>query len=490
MPKLLPEVFVSHAEIALYVSREVKKGNLRKLGSRVYTTNLSEPPEVLARRHAWALVGELFPGAVVVDRTALEHRPAADGSVFIISNKKRPVILPGLSIYPRKGAAPLPEDKPFIGGLYLACPARAYLENLIQRRARKGSLARTVSREEMEEKLETLLQVAGPEALQTLRQDAHQISLTLHLTKEFKILDSLIGTLLGTRKSPVTSPLAIARVQGHPYDAKRLDLFQKLYEVLANTPSVHRTIAHTGTALPFFEAYFSNFIEGTEFEVEEAAHIIFEGKIPKDRPQDAHDILGTYQMTSDFKEMKRIPQNEDELIHLLKSRHACLMQSRPEVKPGEFKTIPNRAGLTFFVAPELVEGTLRQGFKWLQALETPFQKAAYMMFLISEVHPFVDGNGRCARLMMNSELIAADQARIIIPTNLWNNYLSALKILSLNHRAEPLIRVLDFAQNYTSLINWSSFKNAQQMLKETHAFDDPNTSDLIGIQLTLPTTRP
>lgn len=486
MPKLLPEVFVSHANIAPYVSKEVKKGKLRKLGSLVYTTNLQEPSEVLVRRHVWMLVGELFPGALVVDRTALEHRPAADGSVFIISNKKRPVILPGIAIYPRKGPVPLPEDKPFMEGLYLACPARAYLENLTQRRARKGAIPRTLSREELEEKLETFLQTAGPEALQKLRQDASQIAPMLHLKAEFKILDGLIGTLLGTRKSSVTSPLALARVQGHPYDAKRLGLFQKLYEVLANAPSASRTISHSGTALPFFEAYFSNFIEGTEFEVEEAAHIIFEGKIPTDRPQDAHDILGTYKMTSDPQEMKKRPHNADELILLLKNRHACLMRSRPEMRPGEFKTLPNRAGLTFFVAPELVEGTLKQGFKWLQALETPFQKAVYMMFLISEVHPFVDGNGRCARIMMNSELVAAGQARIIIPTIFRNNYLSALKNLSHNQHAEPLIRVLDFAQHYTSLIDWNSFKNAQQMLKETHAFDDPNTADLVGIQLKFP----
>src|SRR5476651_1911076 len=107
MPKLLPEVFVSNAQTASYVSREVKRGKLRKIGSRVYTTNLKESPEILVRRHAWFLVESLFPGAVITDRTALEHRPAVDGSVFIISKKKRSIILPGLRIIPRKGHGPL-----------------------------------------------------------------------------------------------------------------------------------------------------------------------------------------------------------------------------------------------------------------------------------------------------------------------------------------------------------------------------------------------
>jgi hypothetical protein len=491
MPKSLhlPEVFVSNASIAYQVSRGVKRGQLRKLGSRVYTTNLKEKPEILLRRHAWFVVEELFPGALIADRTALEHRPADDGSVFVVSDKKRPIVLPGLSIHPRKGSGPLPEDRPFMGGLYLSSPARAYLENMRKSRTRKGGVARTLSRQEIEEKLEAILRVHGPEALQEIRDDARKLAATLDAQKECKALDALIGTLLGTRKTPLIAPTAVARSQGEPYDPKRLDLFQKLYETLSLVPSASRPMGQASTALAFFEAYFSNFIEGTEFDVEEARNIIFQGKIPKERPADAHDIIGTYQITSDEREMRKTPKNGDELIVLVKHRHSRLMQGRPEMLPGEFKTVANRAGSSLFVLPDLVEGTLRQGFKWLGALQNPFHRAVYVMFLIAEVHPFADGNGRCARLMMNAELAAADQARIIIPTIFRNNYLAALKSLTHEARAEPLIRVLDFAQNYTSLIDWSEYKKAKQMLTETHAFVDPNQADLEGLRLNLPVRR-
>jgi fido (protein-threonine AMPylation protein) len=490
MPTLLPEVFVTNASLASLVYKKTKKGLLRKLASRVYTTNLKENPELLIRRHLWLLVGELFPKALVVDRTALEFRPAADGSVFIVSTKKRSVILPGLSIHPRKGPGPLPEDKPFMGGLFLSCPARAYLENMRPSRARKGAIARTVSRKEIEEKLETFLQSTGLEALQHLRDEARRISSKLGLEKEYRELDACIGSLLGTRQVAMTSPLAIARSRGEPYDAARLDLFRKLYETLIRAPTKPRTISSTGTALPFFEAYFSNFIEGTEFEIDEAARIIFEGKIPKDRPADAHDILGTYQIASDLSQMKQIPKSADALILLLKRRHARLMQGRPEMRPGEFKTVPNRAGSTYFVAPDLVVGTLRQGFEWLQGLQSSFQRAVYMMFLVAEVHPFADGNGRTGRLMMNAELVAAGQARIVIPIIFRNNYLAALKSLTNNSQPDPLIRVLDFAQHYTSLIDWSDHKTAERTLRETHAFEDPNQSDFDGIRLILPAGAP
>ena len=80
----MPEVFVSNSELAAAVSRETKLGRLRKLASRLYTRNLAEPPERIVQRNLWPLVAAYLPGALIADRTALENRPAADGSVFLI----------------------------------------------------------------------------------------------------------------------------------------------------------------------------------------------------------------------------------------------------------------------------------------------------------------------------------------------------------------------------------------------------------------------
>ena len=59
----------------------------------------------------------------------------------------------------------------------------------------------------------------------------------------------------------------------------------------------------------FFEAYFSNYMEGTAFEVEEAESIIFEGKIIENRDEDSHDILGTFQAATTAPWRDRPPQN-------------------------------------------------------------------------------------------------------------------------------------------------------------------------------------
>ena len=386
-----PDVFVSTAQTAAAVSRAVKAGKLRKLASRLYTRNLTDPSEQIVRRNLWQIVGGYFQGALVTDRTAIENAPARDGSVCLITDRGVDIRLPGLILRPRRGKPPQPADRPFVGGLYLSSTARAYLENMRPSRARSGLVARTLSRRELEERLDALLRRSGEDGINRLRDDIRAQAPILGLRAEAKDLCDLIGSMLGTRDVKLVSPPGRARRAGRPYDPDRLHLFQMLHQTLrdhfpAAAPAADRDPGSLAT-LTFFEAYFSNFIEGTEFDVMEAAAIVFDGLIPTDRPEDAHDILGTWRIVSDLSEMRRVPTSPDELVRLLRSRHAAILEARPDKRPGVFKDVANRFGTTVFVAPDLVEGTLEQGFPLYQSLETPFQRAVFMMFLIAEVTP-------------------------------------------------------------------------------------------------------
>jgi len=486
----MPEAFVSGTAISREVSRAVKAGKLRKIASRLYTRNLTDKPEAVIRRNLWNIVAGYFPGALIADRTALENAPAEEGSVCLVAERGNDVELPGLVLRPRRGKGPLPTDRPFIAGLFLSSTARAYLENMRASRARGGTVARTLPRRQIEERLDTLIRRSGEDAAKRLRDEVRALAPALDLTDEALALDALIGTLLGTREAQLSAPTALARRKGRPYDPDRLALFQTLHAALRNHPPIARIAparsAEAAATLAFFEAYFSNFIEGTEFAVEEAADICFRGVIPNERPEDAHDVLGTWRIVSDTEEMRRTPQDRAALVRLLRARHAAIMERRPDKRPGEFKLAENRAGSTVFVAPDLVDGTLDQGFDLCRSLETPFQRAVFAMFLVAEIHPFADGNGRTARIMMNAELLTAGEERIVVPTVYRSHYLSALKALSQNGRAEPLIRMLDFAQKWTAAIDWRTVEETRRELDACNAFLDPAVADEEGKRLRMP----
>ena len=160
----LPEAFVSGTGISREVSRAVKAGRLRKLASRLYTRNLTDPPEAVVKRNLWGIVAGYFPGALIADRTALENAPAEDGSVCLVSESGKDITLPGHVLRPRRGIGPQPGDRPFIAGLFLSSTARAYLENMRASRSRGGLLGRTLSRRQIEERLDTLIRRGGEDA--------------------------------------------------------------------------------------------------------------------------------------------------------------------------------------------------------------------------------------------------------------------------------------------------------------------------------------
>ena len=151
------------------------------------------------------------------------------------------------------------------------------------------------------------------------------------------------------------------------------------------------------------------------------------------------------------------------------------MGQRLDKRPGQFKEVPNRAGDTHFVRPEHVTGTLRRAYELSRALERPFQRAAALMFMLSEIHPFDDGNGRVARALMNAELVAGGQVRIIIPTVFRDDCLRGLRNLSRLHDPEALIAVLEFAQRFVAAIDWTDFDREERQLRSANAFEPPSS---------------
>ena len=480
----LPEIF--RPADARWASRAAGRGEIRRLARGLYTSNLDEAADRLVRRRWYDVAALWFPGAVIVDRSGVLAGPAEDGSLFLDigsrSTNPRPVALPGLTLRPRTGPGPLEGDMPFIG-LHMAGRARTALENMRPSRARAG-IARTLRPQEIEQWLDRIARALGPEGLSELRDRAREIAPQLGAERQLEQLDRLIGALLGTRDAPLQTDAARARRSGLGYDSDRLALLETLRAELASQTFAKRPeAADPERLMAFFEGYFSNWIEGTVFGVDEATQIVFEGHIPPQRPADAHDVLGTFAAITDPHLRASPPRNADELEDYLRSAHRLVMGGRPELAPGRYKEQVNRAGMTIFVRPELVRGTLREAFALLDTLADGLAKAIFAMFLVAEVHPFTDGNGRVARLLMNSELSSRAESRVMIPLSYRDEYLGSLRALSQNANPTPLWRVIDRAQRWVSLMSWTGHDRLLETLGQTNALVTPEETSARNVHL-------
>lgn len=487
-------VFFGDAASAATISRAVKDGRVRRLARGLFTADLRFDPVELIARNRWEIVARLVPDTLIADRSAADGGMPTAGVLTVVSNeRKEPLELPGLVVVPRAGVGPLDDDLPWAAGLHLTSDARTLVDNLAISRGR-GRVARTLSRAEIEDWLVRLSQRRPGDWFPKLRGRAVELCSALDVEDRRPLVEDLIGAAAGTREARAgAGRLLAARAVGQEYDPDRVRRFDELAAFLTAIPAdldVPRELPaladEPATSLPFFEAYFSNFIEGTEFTVAEAEEIVASGTIPEERPGDAHDILGTFEAVANPSLRAAVPGTAEEFFELLERRHRLVMSGRPEKRPGHFKEKPNQAGSYVFVAPSLVEGTLIEGYKRQADLPAGFPRAAYALFLISEVHPYDDGNGRVARAAMCAELTAAGQARIVIPIVFRNEYLAGLRNLSRGGRLGLYARTLAHAWRWTAGMPWQDRAAVDGYLAATNALVDSTDAERAGVRLELP----
>jgi hypothetical protein len=467
------------------ILRDVKARKVRKLASKLYTDDLTSSPEDIVRRHRLEIAAHFYPGALISHRSALEGNISPGGKLHLtLPRATAPVRkLPGLEIRIWRGPAPQADDArtPVAEGkeLFTSSQARAVLENLQIARAHGDDEAKTLSAAELEQWLDRYLRIFGIGWLDKLRQQAEKLSPGFGWDREQQELNQLVAAIkCETSSYRLTTEFMRSRSQGKPYDPERMTLFGTLHARLAAERFVElpKPQSNEFENRAFWEAYFSNFIEGTKFTVEEARVIVYDREaakaLEKKRPDDAHDILETYRLIIDPKISGEVPKDKTHVIELLKCRHARMMASRSAIEPGVFKTTNNQFGSRMFVAPDLVAETLVHGWPSSRDLTSPTARALYVLFLIAEVHPFNDGNGRISRLGMNAELEAAGQTRLIIPTSLRIDYLTVLEALTVSGNPEPII---SFARNLIELnrhMPFGSFEQSLEYFKKTGALNE------------------
>ncbi|MCY3565953.1 MAG: Fic family protein [Gammaproteobacteria bacterium] len=485
-------IFFDNVASRTTLSKAVGAGRIRRIAPRLYTADLTSDPAEIVRANWSELCNHYLPGAVIVDRSAATHGVIRDGTLTVAADTgRRSIRLPGLEIRVRRGA-PYESDLPWSHGLYMASPARALLDNLEPSRSRGGRPSRTLSLTELEDWVAGKYIAWGPERTDRFRVEARDLAATTGRTRHITAIDSLFEQLTGVEPlRPSAGQLFRAVTAGRAWDERRLRLFNAAIETLQQlaplgVPEWLPECDPPGE-LPFFESYFSNYIEGTTFTVDEARRIVETNTPPAERPADGHDILGTYRCVVDPIGRAATSTDPAELIDHLIARHQEIMRGRPDQHPGAWKAVSNRVGVYEFVAPDLVEGTLLKGLERVAELPEGLARALYAMIVVTEVHPFEDGNGRVARVMMNAELSAVGAARIVIPSVYRNEYVAGLRRTSMTDGdLTAYVRVMTHAWRWTAAMPWNDTAATEGHLIATNALLDSTDAEIAGERLELP----
>ena len=207
--------------------------------------------------------------------------------------------------------------------------------------------------------------------------------------------------------------------------------------------------------------YNSNHIEGNTLTYGQTEILLLFGKvIGEANVKDVQDMTASnvaLKMVNEEIQLKEMPLTQ----HFIRTLHRTLlredytvyrnlpggMQTSYTVHAGQYKTRPNsvitRYGDRFdYASPEETPALMTDLVDWYNQAEqegklSPVELAALFHYRYIRIHPFEDGNGRIARLMVNFILARHGYPMIVVRSRNKSEYLEALHSADLVVGSEP-----------------------------------------------------
>lgn len=193
--------------------------------------------------------------------------------------------------------------------------------------------------------------------------------------------------------------------------------------------------------------YTSNALEGNTLTISETKILLEDGITVGGRPlKDCYEAVG-HGAAYDF--MLELARQQDMKIteDTIKMLHRLFYQKVDADQAGRYRSIQVYISGTEYVppAPEEVPRLMKHLADQIHSSKItlhPIEVAAMAHKRLVDIHPFIDGNGRTARLLMNLILVNAGYGVVSIPLIWRNDYINALSASRRSNDMNPFCELI------------------------------------------------
>jgi len=192
--------------------------------------------------------------------------------------------------------------------------------------------------------------------------------------------------------------------------------------------------------------YTSNAIEGNTLTRRETALVVEKGLTIGGKSLIEHLEATSHAHALDWvkEQIKRKPQTITEKDILL--IHDIILKNIDDQIAGRYRTVPVRisGAAVILPNPRKVPDLMEKFLEWLKNSQDyhPVELAAEVHYRLVTIHPFVDGNGRTARLLMNMILLMTGYPAAIIRKRDRLGYISSLEKAQLGGSKDDYIKII------------------------------------------------
>jgi len=220
----------------------------------------------------------------------------------------------------------------------------------------------------------------------------------------------------------------------------------------------------------------SNAIEGNTLTLQETEIVLKRGITIGNKNLREHFEALNHDEAIKFLE-SFVEKKEQFTIDTIKTLHKIVMKNINDYGSGSFRKTNVKITGAVHIPPEAfkIENEMQKLIEWYNENKntiSPFELASWLHYHFVWIHPFIDGNGRVARLLMNLTLIRSNYSIAIIPPLLRGEYISALE-----HAHEDVTEFCEFIAHCVLETQKDLLRLLETSVCETAIFEPANAKE-------------